>query len=104
MNIFEPSPEDLRKIDDKSAKQLQYLALGDSLTAGVGDEYSKDGFVGRLADSLVAWPSISDVEVDNRGKRGRRSDQLLKLVEKGHYDKELQKHSSFQLLWVEMMS
>ena len=74
------------------------------MTAGVGDEYSKDGFVGRLADSLVAWPSISDVEVDNRGKRGRRSDQLLKLVEKGHYDKELQKHSSFQLLWVEMMS
>lgn len=90
-HFFEPTPEDLRKIDDKSAKQLQYLALGDSLTAGVGDEYSKDGFVGRLADSLVAWPSISDVEVDNRGKRGRRSDQLLKLVEKGHYDEELQK-------------
>ncbi|SKB61533.1 Lysophospholipase L1 [Lysinibacillus sp. AC-3] len=90
-HFFEPSPEDLGKIDDNKAKQLHYLALGDSLTAGVGDEYSKDGYVGRLTDSLIAWPSISDVEVDNRGKRGRRSDQLLKLVEKGHYDEELQK-------------
>ncbi len=90
-HFFEPSPEDLRKIDDDNAKQLHYLALGDSLTAGVGDEYSQDGFVGRLADSMLAWPSISDVEVDNRGKRGRRSDQLLKLVKKGHYDEELQK-------------
>ncbi|MGG2106863.1 GDSL-type esterase/lipase family protein [Lysinibacillus pakistanensis] len=89
-HFFEPSPEDLRKIDDENAKQLHYLALGDSLTDGVGDEYSKDGFVGRLTDSLQAWPSISDVEVDNRGKRGRRSDQLLKLVKKGHYDEELQ--------------
>lgn len=66
------------------------MALGDSLTDGVGDEYSQDGYVGRLADSLLAWPSISDVDVDNRGKRGRRSDQLLKLVKKGHYDEELQ--------------
>ncbi|MDM5248249.1 MULTISPECIES: GDSL-type esterase/lipase family protein [unclassified Lysinibacillus] len=89
-HFFEPTPEDLRQIDDESAKQLNYLALGDSLTAGVGDEYNQDGFVGRLTDSLTAWPSISDVEVDNRGKRGRRSDQLLKLVEKGHYDEELQ--------------
>ncbi|MBG9453259.1 lysophospholipase [Lysinibacillus sphaericus] len=90
-HFFEPTPEDLGKIDDNNAKQLHYLALGDSLTAGVGDEYSKDGYVGRLTDSLIAWPSISEVEVDNRGKRGRRSDQLLKLVEKGHYDEELQK-------------
>jgi len=66
------------------------LALGDSLTDGVGDEYSQDGYVGRLADSLLTWPSISEVDVDNRGKRGRRSDQLLKLVKKGHYDEELQ--------------
>ncbi len=80
----------LTQIDEEQAKQLHYLALGDSLTDGVGDEYSQDGYVGRLADSLLAWPSISDVEVDNRGKRGRRSDQLLKLVKKGHYDEEMQ--------------
>ncbi|UZM97588.1 hypothetical protein OL548_20980 [Lysinibacillus sp. MHQ-1] len=83
LNIFfEPSAEDLSQIDEENAKQLHYLALGDSLTDGVGDEYSQDGYVGRLADSLLTWPSISEVDVDNRGKRGRRSDQLLKLVKK----------------------
>jgi len=81
-HFFEPSPEDLRQIDDDNAKQLHYLALGDSLTDGVGDEYSQDGYVGRLADSMLAWTSISEVDVDNRGKRGRRSDQLLKLIKK----------------------
>ncbi len=89
-HFFEPSEEDLRQIDDDNAKQLHYLALGDSLTDGVGDEYSQDGYVGRLADSMQAWTSISEVDVDNRGKRGRRSDQLLKLIKKGHYDEELQ--------------
>lgn len=89
-HFFEPSAEDLSQIDEENAKQLHYLALGDSLTDGVGDEYSQDGYVGRLADSLLTWPSISEVDVDNRGKRGRRSDQLLKLVKKGHYDEEFQ--------------
>lgn len=89
-HFFEPSEEDLSQIDEENAKQLHYLALGDSLTDGVGDEYSQDGYVGRLADSLLTWPSVAEVEVDNRGKRGRRSDQLLKLVKKGHYDEELQ--------------
>ncbi len=89
-HFFEPSEENLRQIDDDNAKQLHYLALGDSLTDGVGDEYGQDGYVGRLADSMLAWTSISEVDVDNRGKRGRRSDQLLKLIKKGHYDEELQ--------------
>ncbi|WP_336634762.1 GDSL-type esterase/lipase family protein [Lysinibacillus fusiformis] len=89
-HFFEPSAEDLSQIDEENAKQLHYLALGDSLTDGVGDEYNQDGYVGRLTDSLLTWPSISEVDVDNRGKRGRRSDQLLKLVKKGHYDEELQ--------------
>lgn len=89
-HFFDPSTDDSPIIDEKEAKQLHYLALGDSLTDGVGDEYSQDGYVGRLANSLQKWPSISEVEVDNRGKRGRRSDQLLKLVKRGHYDEELQ--------------
>lgn len=72
------------------AKPLKLLSLGDSLTDGVGDEYKKDGYVGRLAQSLETWPSISVVEVDNRGKRGRRSTTLLELLKEGHYDKELQ--------------
>ncbi|WP_245622810.1 GDSL-type esterase/lipase family protein [Lysinibacillus contaminans] len=89
-HFFDPSTEDSPDMDVEQAKQLHYLALGDSLTEGVGDEYSQDGYVGRLAGTLQTWSSISEVEIDNRGKRGRRSDQLLKLLEKGHYDEELQ--------------
>ena len=70
--------------------ELYYLALGDSLTRGVGDGKDQYGFSGRLADELEQLPNISTVEFDNRGKNGRRSDQLLKLVESGHYDAELE--------------
>lgn len=89
-HFFDPSTEDSPSVDVENAKPLHYLALGDSLTDGVGDEYDKDGYVGRLASKLQTWSSISEVEIDNRGKRGRRSDQLLKLIKKGHYDEELQ--------------
>ena len=92
-HFFDPSTEAPPNIEVETAKQLDYLALGDSLTDGVGDEYNQDGYVGRLASTLQTWSSISKVEIDNRGKRGRRSDQLLKLIDKGHYDEELQQAS-----------
>lgn len=78
-------PEEVQVED----KKLYYLALGDSLTRGVGDEEHKNGYTKRLAEKLEQWTNISEVILDNRGKRGRRSDQLLALLEKGHYDSEL---------------
>ncbi|MEG0259299.1 MAG: GDSL-type esterase/lipase family protein [Lysinibacillus sp.] len=87
--FFEEPVEEVEELEVKEPRELHYLALGDSLTDGVGDEYLKDGYVGRIADTLDEWPSIELVSIDNRGKRGRRSDQLLKLLEKGHYDEEL---------------
>lgn len=71
-------------------KPLKLLSLGDSLTAGVGDEYKQQGYVGRMATSLEQWSIISKVDIDNRGKRGRKSDKLLELVEQGQYDKEIE--------------
>ena len=65
------------------AKPVLYLALGDSLTKGVGDETNNYGYTGLLAQELNKWPAISEVELDNRGKNGRRSDQLLALMEDG---------------------
>lgn len=67
------------------ADRLYYVALGDSLTKGVGDERQQLGYTGRLAERLEQWPTTSQVFLDNRGKSGRRSDQLLALLEKGHY-------------------
>ncbi|WP_042475507.1 GDSL-type esterase/lipase family protein [Bacillus ndiopicus] len=71
------------------AQDIQYIAFGDSLTEGVGDEYKRQGFTERLTEKLEKWPAIATVNLDNRGKKGRRSERLLELLEKGHYDKEL---------------
>lgn len=79
------APEEIKEDSSK----LYYLALGDSLTKGVGDEERKSGYTKRLEEKLEQWTDISDVVLDNRGKRGRRSDQLLTLLKKGHYDYEL---------------
>lgn len=68
---------------------IYYLALGDSLTKGIGDEKNKKGYTTRLVEKIEEI-SDADVYLDNRGKRGRRSDQLLKLIEKGHYDEEIE--------------
>lgn len=74
---------------DIEAKDVKYLALGDSLTRGVGDETQDFGYTIRLQKELEKWPAVKQVELDNRGKNGRRSDQLLALLQKGHYDEEI---------------
>lgn len=74
---------------NEDAEPIQYMAFGDSLTRGIGDETKMYGYSGRLAEKLERWPAITEVELDNRGKNGRRSDQLLALLQKGHYDEEL---------------
>ncbi|WP_158582948.1 GDSL-type esterase/lipase family protein [Lysinibacillus yapensis] len=83
--FHDPSPEEIKADSSK----IYYLALGDSLTKGVGDEEQKNGYTKRLAEKIEQWTDISEVVIDNRGKRGRKSDQLLTLIEKGHYDHEL---------------
>ncbi len=74
---------------ETGAQPIQYLALGDSLTRGIGDETGKHGYTKRLSQAIEEWPAVSEVVLDNRGKNGRRSDQLLALIKKGHYDAEL---------------
>lgn len=78
-------------IEPQQGQELFYLAMGDSLTRGIGDEEKLYGWTGRLAEKMGAWPAVASVELDNRGKNGRRSDQLLKLLQKGHYDEQLEK-------------
>ncbi|MFF5994741.1 GDSL-type esterase/lipase family protein [Lysinibacillus sp. KU-BSD001] len=80
---------DWRTRKNSDAEPIQYMAFGDSLTRGIGDESKQYGYTNRLVEVLERWPAITEVELDNRGKNGRRSDQLLKLLESGHYDEEL---------------
>ncbi|MEG0472170.1 MAG: GDSL-type esterase/lipase family protein [Solibacillus sp.] len=74
---------------DIEARDVKFLALGDSLTRGIGDEKKEFGYTVRLQNELEKWSAVKEVELDNRGKNGRRSDQLLALVKKGHYDEEI---------------
>jgi len=51
------------------------VAIGDSLTQGVGDETGQGGYVGILDQLINEQEHI--INIDNFGKRGNRSDQLL---------------------------
>ncbi|TWT00985.1 GDSL-type esterase/lipase family protein [Planomicrobium sp. CPCC 101079] len=62
---------------------LLVTALGDSLSQGVGDEENIGGYVGRLTQEMREWPGVRGAVVENTAKRGRRSDQLLAMFQKG---------------------
>ncbi|WP_017471096.1 GDSL-type esterase/lipase family protein [Amphibacillus jilinensis] len=54
-------------------------AVGDSLTQGVGDETNNDGYIGILEHRLNDLNY--QVNIDNYGRRGNRTDQLLTRLE-----------------------
>ncbi|HFI0253345.1 TPA: SGNH/GDSL hydrolase family protein [Streptococcus suis] len=58
-------------------RKFRYLALGDSLTEGVGDVTGQGGFVPLLAQSLVNEYGY-EVDVLNFGVSGNTSKQILK--------------------------
>ncbi|WP_019154387.1 SGNH/GDSL hydrolase family protein [Robertmurraya massiliosenegalensis] len=60
--------------DDK-----KIVAIGDSLTEGVGDETESGGYVGILNHTFEA--QNINISIENLGKRGNRTDQLLLRLE-----------------------
>lgn len=62
-------------------KDVQVVSIGDSLTEGVGDSTGLGGYVPLLESKLENQEEFGDVTIDNFGKRGNRSDQLLKRVQ-----------------------
>lgn len=61
---------------------LKYVAIGDSLTEGVGDLTNAGGFVPIVAKDIQEKFSLNAVEIENFGKNGDRSDQILKRIKK----------------------
>jgi lysophospholipase L1-like esterase len=55
------------------------VSIGDSLTQGVGDETESGGYVGILNHTFEV--NKMNMSIENFGKRGNRSDQLLKRLE-----------------------
>ena len=62
-------------------KQVQLVALGDSLTYGQGDDADKGGYVGRIQHKL-AHHYHTKVSAVNYGVSGDRSDQILDRLNK----------------------
>lgn len=56
-------------------RQLEIVSIGDSLTAGVGDEKRNGGYVGVLKGIMNTENQM--VNISNFGKNGHRTDQLL---------------------------
>src|SRR5699024_9631152 len=56
-------------------KETNIVAIGDSLTQGVGDSQKKGGYVGILERTINKEDQLAHFE--NYGKRGDRTDQLI---------------------------
>ncbi|MHC5229432.1 SGNH/GDSL hydrolase family protein [Enterococcus sp. LJL99] len=67
---------------------IHYVAIGDSLTEGIGDSTNSGGFVPLVSRDLEKQLGLNGVQVDNFGKNGDRSDQILKRIKK---NEEIQK-------------
>ncbi|MEK3977583.1 GDSL-type esterase/lipase family protein [Psychrobacillus sp. FSL K6-2836] len=72
-------------------RTIEVVGLGDSLTQGVGDELGREGYLGRLQQHFLQYNGIEDVPLTNTAKRGRRSDQLLKMLKNGEIDHQIRK-------------
>ena len=59
---------------------IRFVAIGDSLTEGVGDETASGGYVPLVASNLEEAFSINSIEIENYGVAGDRSTQILKRI------------------------
>lgn len=96
-NIAQPKPEKPKEI---RTEIVRISALGDSLTEGVGDSTKTGGYVPILQRDLVDSMPIDVVQIDNLGKSGDRSDQILKRVKKDESIQESLKKADAILLTV----
>ncbi|MCP3027421.1 SGNH/GDSL hydrolase family protein [Halobacillus sp. A5] len=60
---------------------LEVVAMGDSLTQGVGDGTDNGGYIGILEDNINDNDETADFTIDNFGRKGDRTDQLLTRME-----------------------
>ncbi|MGX7243387.1 SGNH/GDSL hydrolase family protein [Enterococcus quebecensis] len=69
-------------VKKETKEVIHYVAIGDSLTEGIGDSTSSGGFVPLVAKDLQEEYHLNGVQTDNFGKNGDRSDQILKRIKK----------------------
>lgn len=75
------SADKVIKSKPKPKKTLQLVAIGDSLTHGVGDETNKEGYVSLVANQ-IQQATKHPVKTANFGVTGDTSVQITKRVQK----------------------
>ncbi|MCR2823607.1 SGNH/GDSL hydrolase family protein [Lederbergia panacisoli] len=60
-------------------KDLRIVSIGDSLTEGIGDQTESSGYVGILNHTFE--DNQLNISIENYGKKGNRTDQLLKRLD-----------------------
>ncbi len=93
VNWLLPSAEPVMTKPSTSAKKevVTYVAIGDSLTKGVGDSTNQGGFVPLLAQSLTNETGL-EFKAINYGVSGNTSGQILsRMQEKKEIGKDLKK-------------
>ncbi|MBM6613750.1 SGNH/GDSL hydrolase family protein [Desemzia sp. RIT804] len=81
LNTFIKPPEEEQTLPEDVTHSIELVAIGDSLTEGVGDSLSSGGYVSRIAELLEEKEEIADVTTQNFGVSGNRSDQVLSRME-----------------------
>ncbi|CAH0347365.1 SGNH/GDSL hydrolase family protein [Bacillus sp. CECT 9360] len=73
---------------------IEIVSIGDSLTQGVGDSTKAGGYLPYLRNRLEKEPQITAAHLINHGKRGNRSDQLLKRLDSNLLREDIEKADS----------
>lgn len=82
----------------KEKEKVRFVAIGDSLTEGIGDETGRGGYVPLVAATLEETFDLGNTEIENFGVAGDRSTQILKRIKE---QKEIQKNlTSAELITV----
>lgn len=71
-------------------KELNIVAVGDSLTEGVGDSTNSGGYLAYLEKKLMSEKGIKEVNIKNFGNSGDTTPDLIKNLSKPNISKEIQ--------------
>lgn len=76
--LNQPEKEEQAK---ETPQKVELVAIGDSLTEGVGDSLGSGGYVPRVAELMEETKPVSEVITHSFGVSGKRSDQILSRME-----------------------
>ncbi|AGY81609.1 MULTISPECIES: SGNH/GDSL hydrolase family protein [Carnobacterium] len=75
--LFQTNSSNDKEKTEMKKESIHIVAIGDSLTEGVGDTTNSGGYVPLVANLLEETDNYKKITTSNYGKSGDRSDQIL---------------------------